>query len=147
MPKEKIKLLDTTAEIDIPEIKLVVQQFHSVTRSFSRKVQIKQFEPMDLFSSHNENIPLEEATPDKIAEVSARLYSMAKEDVERDIKNYMNAPADGALTSEDLDGVAVHIKAIASGIPKDDINKAIVAVKDKLNERQLQFLRNVLKTL
>lgn len=126
---------------------LIVPQFHSITRSFSRKVQIKQFEPMDLFSSHNENIPLEQATPDKIAEVSARLYSLAKQDVERDIKDYMNTPAEDALTAEDLDGVSTFIKMLVAGKNKDEINTAIVGVKDKLNEKQLSFLRNLIKVL
>ena len=129
------------------EMNLIVQQFHDITRSFSRKVQIKQFEPMDLFSSHHESIPLEEATPDRIAEVSAKLYNLAKQDVERDIQNYMNAPTDGAMTAEDLDGVSEFVKMVAGGLKKEDINNKIVEVKGILNDRQLSFLRNILKTL
>ena len=126
---------------------LVVPKFHSITRSFSRKVQIKQYEPVDFFSSHGEQIPDEEATPELVAEISAKLYKLAKTDVEQDIQNYMNAPAEGALTAEDLDGVRIFIQMLALGKNKEEINKAIIEVKDKLNEGQLQFCRNIIKTL
>ena len=129
------------------ELNLVVPQFHSITRSFDRKLQVKQFEPISVFSSHNEQIPIEDATPDRIAEVSARLFYLAKQDVETDINNYLNAPAEDAFTQADLDKVAPFVKMLALDIPKDDISKKIVEAKEDLSERQKVFLRNLIKCL
>lgn len=129
------------------EIKLIIPSFHSITRSFSRKIQIKQFEPMDLFSSHNEQIPMEDATPEKIAEISDRLYNLAKEDVERDIKKYLSEPTKDSMDSEDLDKIAIFVAMFKDGKNKEELNSAIVSVKDKLNDKQLEFLRNLVKLL
>lgn len=124
------------------ELQLKIPTFHSVTRSFSRKIQVKQFEPMDVFSSHGMQIPEEEATPEKIGEVSAQLFNLAKQDVEKDIENYLNSPKEGSLTEEDLKTASKYIKTYTNGGSLDDFSKQVTDDKEKLNDKVLEFLRN-----
>lgn len=123
------------------EIKLNIPQYISITRSFSRKVQVKQYEPADFFASYGEQVPIEEATPEKLKEVSDRLYSLAKNDVEKEIENYSKTTS---LSQEELDSIATFAKLIISG-KKEEAEKLIGEWKDKLNEKQLNFLRNLFK--
>lgn len=132
---------------------LVVPQFHSVTRSFSRKVQIKQFEPIDFFASHNESIPMEEATPDKIKEVSERLFQLALQEVEASIKDYQDntARANGVtpqVSTKELKEIGKFVADINSADTQeklDVVKEAIKLVKDNLNETQLEFLRGAVR--
>ena len=71
------------------KIDLNVPQFHKITRSFSRTIQVNQYEPCQVFSSHNEEIPIEEATPEKIKEISQHLYDLSVKDVRDGIKQYL----------------------------------------------------------
>lgn len=130
-------------------ITLITPTFHSITRSFSRKVQIKQFEPIDFFASHNEAIPMEEATPEKISEVSERLYQICLAEVEVSIKGYQDdmARANGvtpAVSAKELKAIAKFVADINSAdsqVAIDSVKEAIKQVKDTLNETQLEFLR------
>src|SRR3990167_3768333 len=77
-------------------INLVIPQFHNVTRSSTQKINLKNYVPghdyemVDFFSSQSEAIPLEQATPEKITEVSERLYQTAKKEVENAVSEYIN---------------------------------------------------------
>lgn len=132
------------------EIKLVPQVFHTVARSFSRKVQVKQFEPFEAFSSHSESIPLEEATQIKIQETSNRLYELAKNDCEKDIANYLReaALANGQAVlpnAAEIVQIAHFIKDLAEGGKEnvDSVAQKIALQKDTLTETQLTFLRQL----
>ena len=124
------------------EIKLNIPQFHTVTRSFSKKVQVKQFEPIEAFSSHSEQIPLNEATSEKIKEVSNKLFQMAQEEVETSCRNKL-AEAESlkevGLSTEELTGISTHIQMINEGASSNELK--VVIEKDKLNDKQVDFLR------
>lgn len=138
--------------VDGNEYKMIVPQMVSITRSFTKKINLanyvegRQYESVDVFSSHNETIPLDEATPEKQNEVSNRLYEMAKADVERSITDYINSlkVEDGeyvAPSAKELADIADLIKGLVDGKESsaDDIN----ARKDALSESQLKFLRTL----
>ena len=144
------------------EIKLVMPQFISMTSSFSHKlvpenhgIEGHRFAPLDFFQSYNTQVSTEEATPERLKEESDKMYRLAKADVEnriaetvKEMRVALETPiGDNALTSEDLVGVAPFVKQLANGLTKDKINNGIVEVKGSLNDRQLVFLRNLIKTL
>lgn len=58
-----------------------------ITRSFSRKVQVKQYEPIDYFASF-QAVLREGATEKDVLEVSYQLNSLATKEVEKTIKSY-----------------------------------------------------------
>lgn len=140
---------------------LVVPQYVSMTSSFSHKlvpenhgIEGHRFAPLDFFQSYNSQVLTEEATPERLKEESDKLYRLAKADVEnriaetiKELKIALETPVDNALTTEDLDGVSIFVKMLATGQSKEAINEAIVSVKDKLNENQLLFLRNFIKVI
>ena len=61
----------------------------TISRSFSRKLQISQYEPVEVFASYTEEVPAETDT-EEIERVSAFLYDMAKSDVEMDVRKLLN---------------------------------------------------------
>lgn len=143
------------------EIKLIVPQFVNFTASYSHKfvpenfgIDGHRFAPFDFFQSYGSQVLIEEATSERLKEESDRLYRLAKADVEnriaeliKEIKVSLQTPVEDAMTAEELDGVSVFIKMLATGSSKDEINTKIVSAKEQLNERQLAFLRNVIKSL
>ena len=146
----------------VNEMNLVIPQYVSMTSSFSHKfvpenygIDGHRFAPYDFFQSYNTQVPVGDATPERLREESDRMYRLAKADVEnriaelvKELKSTLETPVgDNALTSEDLSGVSVFVKMVANGSSKETINKEIVSMKDKLNERQLSFLRNLIKTI
>lgn len=145
----------------INETKLVIPQYISMTSSFSHKfvpenygIDGHRFAPFDFFQSYNSQVPVEEATSERLKEESDKMYRLAKADVEnriaelvKELRVELETPVDNALTAEDLDGVSGFVKMVATGIQKEEINRAIIEKKDKLNENQLSFLRNLIKTL
>ena len=138
------------------EIKMVIPQYISITRSFSQKVNPdnygidgEKYSPRDFFASIGDNIPSEEATPEKISEVSNRLYLLAKNEVEYAVEKYieeLKGSKPHPLSGEELSAISEFVKMIAAGTNMDDVVAKITEVKDKLNEGQLSFLRNLVKT-
>lgn len=141
-------------------MKLVIPQYVSLTSSYSHKlvpenygIEGHRFAPMDYFQSYNTQIPLEEATPERMKVESDRLYTLAKNDVESRISatldelrgNIDKPTGDGAMNTNELDGIVDFVKMLSTGVPKDEVSKAVVATKDSLNEKQLAFLRNLIK--
>ena len=59
-----------------------------VARSFSKKVQLKQFEPIDLFASYKA-IMKPGSTQVDIDEVSRQLFDKCEEDVEKDLESHI----------------------------------------------------------
>lgn len=55
-----------------------------ISRSFSRTIQVKQYEPASFFCAIEEEI----ADPGEARTTSDQLYEMAKEFVEEDIENF-----------------------------------------------------------
>lgn len=131
-------------------IKLNIPQYHVVSRSFSRKIQIENFEPAEAFSSHGEQIPLEEATPEKIKEVSERLFGLCKVDVARDLaiavrEAQIEKGESVVPTALEIAGIAEFIKELSDG-GKDGVetvSKKIASKKDTMSEIQLAFLRQL----
>ena len=136
-------------------IQLVVPQYVNVTRSFSWKlvpenygIEGHRYAPLDFFASYGDSIPKEEATPEKIAEVSQQLYDMAKHDVEEAISaklKELTVPKSDGMTTDDLDKVAPFMMMIAGGSTVEEVSEKIVAAKDTMSEKQLDFLRNLIK--
>lgn len=58
-----------------------------ISRSFSRKVQIRAYEPVDLFASYTA-VMKDGATQEDIDMVSNQLFLKAKADVEKELHNY-----------------------------------------------------------
>jgi len=48
-----------------------------ITRSFSRKIQIKEYEPIEAFASYSEEFP-SDTTPDVLKRASQFLYDQAE---------------------------------------------------------------------
>jgi len=61
----------------------------SITRSFSKKVQVKQYEPCDFFCSITEE--LISPSKEQIDECSKKLWEYCKAEVERDSSEYINS--------------------------------------------------------
>jgi len=57
-----------------------------VVRSYSKKVQLKQFEPIDLFSSYKA-ILKSGVSEEEIKKISQWLFDKAKDDVDTDLLN------------------------------------------------------------
>lgn len=144
------------------EMTLIVPQYINMTSSYSHKlvpenygIEGHRFAPLDFFQSYNSSVLASEATPERLREESDKMYRLAKADVEnriaemvKELKTALETPVgDNALTADDLDGVSDFVKMVAGGLKKEDINNKIVEVKNKLNDRQLSFLRNLIKSL
>jgi len=56
-----------------------------ISRSYSRKLQVKQYEPMEVFSSYKA-VMKPQATNEEINQVSQELYSKAKDEVDTEIE-------------------------------------------------------------
>mgnify|MGYP001559380110 CR=1 FL=1 len=139
------------------KIQLVVPQFHSITRSYSGKINLSNhveghdYESKDFFASHNESIPVEEATPEKIKEVSERLYQMSKAEVEASELVYLNEIKRAAgmtiePTGEEYKAISDIIVAFESSITSEDVKKASEIAKERksnLNDVQLEYLRTI----
>ncbi len=128
------------------QIQLNIPQFHSVARSFTQKINLKNYvsghdyEMVDFFASHNEAIPVEEATPEKIAEVSERLYKTARKEIESSIEAYLlelredsDMPAE--LSVSELTPIADLIAEMSAATTKTKLQ----AVKDKATERKTEM--------
>ena len=68
-------------------IKLEAVEHIEISRSFSRKVMLKPYEPIDIFSSYTA-IMKDGATQQEIEEVSNQLFEKAKADVEKELESY-----------------------------------------------------------
>ncbi len=138
------------------EMKLVVPKFVSVARSFTQKINLANhvkghdYESVDFFASRSRELPEVEAKSEVVAKLSAEMYAEAKEEVERAITDYIRALK--GETGEVVAPTAEELTAIASWIAKinesnkDNIDKVaqeIAAIKDKLNESQVVFLRQL----
>lgn len=56
-----------------------------ITRSFSRKIQIEQYEPIEIFASYKGEFDGTE-TPEQIKQFSEHLYTLAEKDVREEQK-------------------------------------------------------------
>lgn len=56
-----------------------------ISRSFSRKIQIEQYEPIEIFASYKGELDGSE-TPEQIQQFSAHLYALAERDVREEQK-------------------------------------------------------------
>lgn len=135
-------------------INLVIPQFHSVARSFTQKVNLKNYvqghdyEMVDFFSSHSEQIPLEEATKDKIKEISEKLYQLSKQEVEQAVADFISdlrkvSGVTTDLSAAELAPIAQIVAAIENAKSKTALNTAkdmATAVKGTLGKGQLEFL-------
>ena len=141
------------------KINLVIPQFHTITRSFTQKVNLanhvkeRSYESVDFFASHNEAIPLEEADLKKIKEVSDRLYDLAKQDVEEAIENYIRALKGEAGVPTDINAKdLVKIKELVVEVDDITTKTKLQAAKEKatklkpdLNENQLNYLARLFR--
>ena len=140
------------------KIELVTQQLHSITRSYAKKINLsnyvpdKQYESLDLFSSHNEQLP-QSATQEEITALSDRLFNMAKAEVEAratEVINELKRAAGITIepTGAEYAQVADIITMLESAVVSENIKSAVELVKerkDTLNEVQLEFLRSVVR--
>lgn len=74
----------------------------SVTRSYSRKIQLKQYEPIEFFSSRTYQWFDEEPTIKEVREVSAELYQECVTEVEDEI-NAIRPKVGGGLEEANMD--------------------------------------------
>lgn len=68
-------------EIDMSKVKEL-----EISRSFSMKIQLKQFEPIDVFAAHKAVLE-PGTTADEAAEISTGLHNACVRQVERDMQN------------------------------------------------------------
>lgn len=143
------------------EIKLVIPQFHNVTRSFTQKINLKNYvtghdyEMVDFFSSQSEAIPLEQATPEKIAEVSERLYQLAKKEVEDAVGAFIASLRNSSDMPVQLNAAEMAlISDIVAEANQATTKTKLTAVKAKATERkpqlsesQLQYLSSLFRKL
>lgn len=139
-------------------IRLVVPQFHSVTRSFSKKVNLERhvpgfkYEAEDFFASHNESVPVEEATPEKIREVSRGLFALAKADVEESVAERIRELRKAAgvatqPTGADYDAIKDLIEGIETAASQEDLGAIVEKIKahEDLSEDQKEYLRSIVR--
>jgi hypothetical protein len=140
------------------KIQMIIPQFHTVTRSFSKKVNLERhvpgfkYEAEDFFASHGESIPVEEATPEKVREVSSRLYDTAKTDVETDVASRINELRKAAgiatiPTGQEFDVIKDLIGGIENSKNAADIEAVIELIKTRegLTEEQKEYLRSAVR--
>ena len=73
----------------------------SVTRSYSRKVQARQFEPVEYFASRSFSW-FEYAEPEEVAEMSEQLFNACVEEVEAEVSK-ITGKSDTEKVNEMLD--------------------------------------------
>lgn len=61
-------------------IKQIIMRITEISRSYSRKIQIEQYEPVEIFASYKGELDGNE-TPEEIKQFSIRLYVLAEKDV------------------------------------------------------------------
>lgn len=140
------------------EIKLNIPQFHTVTRSFAKKINLEQhipghkYEAEDFFASHNESIPVEEATPEKIKEVSEKLFALAVADVEAAMTARIRTlRAEQGIsvepTGDELAQVSNFIDLIEKAKKVADLEDVVAQIKEEdwLNEIQKEYLRSIMR--
>lgn len=134
------------------QIKLVEPKYVTITSSYSEKVMLdnygiegQKYSPRDFFMSLNINIPQEEATSDRIRQEADKLNKQCMEIVKSHIENYIEGMKSDSLSGDELKEIAPLIQMIAVG---NDIDVAIGEItnrKDSLNEKQLGFLRDMVR--
>ena len=88
--------------------------------------------------------------PEVVRKESDNLHELAKTDVEKAIAEAleeMKHPKEEGLSADELDIVAEFVSMVAKGSSLKEFNAAVSEKKDKLNPRQLDFLRNLARTL
>lgn len=133
-------------------------KYHSVTRSFTQKVNPKNnnipgkdYESVDFFASHSEQIPLDIATPEKIAEVSERLYQTAKAEVEAAVDNYIRSlQMDAGIVVQpngkeyaQVKDLIIKFETAETKAQVDEATKEVQDMKGQLNDIQLNYLRSI----
>lgn len=148
--------------METPQIQLVVPQFHGVVRSFSKKAMLeyilngqRKYESEDFHSTHKEDIPLAEATPEKIGEVSARLFALCVMDVETDISIRTRKLREAAgLSVQPLGKEYLELKDIIDRIEKaakkEEVDAVVEQIKQMdsallLNDVQKEYLRGIVR--
>ena len=137
-------------------------QVVSLTRSFSHKlvpenygINGHKFAPMDFFASYGDTLVKEEATPEKIKELSDKLHQMAKDAVESSVAEYVAMLRGDSETPTQLnaDELAPIADIIAEANEANTKTK-LTAVKAKATERktqltaiQLQFLASLFRKI
>ena len=94
-----------------------------ISRSFSRKLQVKQYEPAEFFASYKTEC--EEKDAEKI---SQELFELCRRDVEASAEKYLNE-----LRGSQMNELSEHLEKSAKG------KKAIKSEKE--NEQALEELR------
>jgi len=79
------KSLIKTQQLNLENIEQI-----EVVRSFSKKIQLKQFEPIDIFASYKAVVK-QGTSPEEIDAISQDLHRQAVKDVEFDINNQFKA--------------------------------------------------------
>lgn len=123
----------------------------AITRSYSHKlvpenhgIEGHRFAPLDFFASYGTEIPTDSA-PEFIRSESDRLYNLAKNDVERAIKETLEQlknPAN-SLSGDQLKALSEIVQAWSSGVSKEEFTAMVNKIKDKLDDKQMGFLRNL----
>lgn len=135
-------------------MELVVPKIFSIARSFSQKINLKNYveghdyEVVDFFASYGDQLP-EGCTEEEIHHLSKSLYEMAKGEVEDSVKGYIAKLREtpDKITVKELVGIMDFVKSIAEGANLDTVSEQINAAKTerKLSETQLEFLRKLVK--
>ena len=108
-----------------------------------------RFAPLDFFASYGVELPIDTASED-VKEESRVLHEMAKADVEGAIAETiegMKNPKDDKMDSEELDDIAIFVEMVARGESLEEFEKKVIEMGDKLNDKQLGFLRNLARTM
>lgn len=137
------------------KIVLEVPSFHSVTRSYSKKINLsnyvpgRDYESADLFSSHNEQLPVG-AKQEEIDALSQKLFEMAQKDVEDTATIIINKLKKAAgmaveLTEKEYEQIKDLTEMLETAVSAEDVEKVVSVIKERkpsLNEGQLDFLRS-----
>lgn len=123
----------------------------AITRSYSHKlvpenhgIEGHRFAPLDFFASYGTEIPAD-STLEFIKTESDRLYKLAKDDVERAIKETLEQlknPAN-SLSGDQLKVLSEIVQAWSDDVDKEIFTEMVNKIKDKLDDKQLGFLRNL----
>jgi hydroxypyruvate isomerase len=132
------------------KLELIVPQQLTISRSFERTVNPKNYvEGRDYesmkFSSFRSRQVLADTTIEEQNKISDELYIIVKNEVETAARQYIEQlknPAN-SLSGDQLKALADIVQAYSGGITKEVFTEMVNKIKDKLDEKQLGFLRNL----
>lgn len=120
---------------------------HIISRGFTRKVNLGNYESADFFSNHSQE--LIDPTPEEILVTSVELSMSARQDVEKSIKGYFDEQKSDLERAKEL--LPKMIENASTGTPSniEDYNLVVETMPDaigQINEAKKAYNRSQYKS-